>query len=280
MFFAVAVTMIAFAANSVLSRIGIATYGMDPFVFALIRVASGAVVLTVFAIVSGAKPLQGLIGHWRGGLSLAAYMIGFSYAYLTLGAGVGALILFGALQILLFGWAVYQGIYVPVMRWCGAVVALAGLAILLWPAATIVVPLAGTVAMICATIGWAVYTVLGQGVRDPLAASAGNFLLCLPLVALPLLAGTSGENMAGGIIAAVVAGAVTSGLGYALWYRVLPKLPVTTAATAQLSVPVIAVIAGILLLEEAFTARMMIAGLLVLGGIAVSNVRWVPAGRN
>tara|TARA_R110002051_G_scaffold91647_1_gene161369 strand:- start:30132 stop:30980 length:849 start_codon:yes stop_codon:yes gene_type:complete len=280
LFFAVVVTMTAFAANSVLNRIGVAGFGMDPFVFALIRVAAGAVTLSIVVGASGRNPLTRLGERGGGALALSTYMIGFSYAYLTLGAGLGALILFGALQAFMFGWAACRGAHIPAMRWLGVCVALIGLVVLMWPAGVSVVPLAGTAAMILAALGWAAYTILGQAEADPLAASAGNFILCLPLVALPLLGGAAGEFAVGGLIAAVTAGAITSGLGYALWYRVLPALPVTVAAISQLSVPVIAVAAGVILLGEPVTARVIIAGSLVLGGIALSTLRWVPARRS
>ena len=275
--FAVVVTMTAFAANSVLNRIGVADFGMDPFVFALVRVAAGAAALSVIVGLSGRNPLSKIGGRWRGALALSAYMIGFSYAYLTLGAGLGALILFGTLQVFMFGWAAWRGAHIPAARWLGVCVALTGLVVLLWPAGATVVPLIGTGAMILAALGWAAYTILGQAEADPLAASAGNFILCLPLVALPLLGGSVGEIALGGVAAAVTAGAITSGLGYALWYRVLPALPVTIAAISQLSVPVIAVAAGVVLLGEPVTARLLIAGGLVLGGIALSTLRRVPA---
>lgn len=277
LFFLVAVTMTAFAANSVLNRVGVATFGMDPFVFAVIRVAAGATMLAVLVTLRGQSPFVDLPNHWRGALALTVYMIGFSWAYLSLGAGLGALILFGILQMMMFGWAVFKRQPVPVMRWVGAAFALVGLAVLLWPSGPAMVPFAGTLAMIAATAGWAAYTILGQGVRDPLAVSAGNFILCLPLVALSLLLASGGVLSVGGVAAAIVAGAVTSGMGYALWYRVLPELPTTVAAVAQLSVPVIAVLAGVIFLAEPVSVRLIAAGVLVLGGIAVSNVRWVPA---
>ena len=277
LFFLVAVTMTAFAANSVLNRVGVATFGMDPFVFAVIRVAAGATMLAVLVTLRGQSPFVDLPNRWRGALALTVYMIGFSWAYLSLGAGLGALILFGILQMMMFGWAVFKRQPVPVMRWVGAAFALVGLAVLLWPSGPAMVPFAGTLAMIAATAGWAAYTILGQGVRDPLAVSAGNFILCLPLVALSLLLASGGVLSVGGVAAAIVAGAVTSGMGYALWYRVLPELPTTVAAVAQLSVPVIAVLAGVIFLAEPVSVRLIAAGVLVLGGIAVSNVRWVPA---
>ena len=277
LFFLVAVSMTAFAANSVLNRVGVATFGMDPFVFAVIRVAAGATMLAVLVTLRGQSPFVDLPNRWRGALALTVYMIGFSWAYLSLGAGLGALILFGILQMIMFGWAVFKRQPVPVMRWVGAAFALVGLAVLLWPSGPAMVPFAGTLAMIAATAGWAAYTILGQGVRDPLAVSAGNFILCLPLVALSLLLASGGVLSVGGVAAAIVAGAVTSGMGYALWYRVLPELPTTVAAVAQLSVPVIAVLAGVIFLAEPVSVRLIAAGVLVLGGIAVSNVRWVPA---
>lgn len=277
LFFLVAVSMTAFAANSVLNRVGVATFGMDPFVFAVIRVAAGATMLAVLVTLRGQSPFVDLPNRWRGALALTVYMIGFSWAYLSLGAGLGALILFGILQMMMFGWAVFKRQPVPVMRWVGAAFALVGLAVLLWPSGPAMVPFAGTLAMIAATAGWAAYTILGQGVRDPLAVSTGNFILCLPLVALSLLLASGGVLSVGGVAAAIVAGAVTSGMGYALWYRVLPELPTTVAAVAQLSVPVIAVLAGVIFLAEPVSVRLIAAGVLVLGGIAVSNVRWVPA---
>jgi drug/metabolite transporter (DMT)-like permease len=277
LFFLVAVSMTAFAANSVLNRVGVATFGMDPFVFAVIRVAAGATILAVLVTLRGQSPFVDLPNRWRGALALTVYMIGFSWSYLSLGAGLGALILFGILQMMMFGWAVFKRQPVPVMRWVGAAFALVGLAVLLWPSGPAMVPFAGTLAMIAATAGWAAYTILGQGVRDPLAVSAGNFILCLPLVALSLLLASGGVLSVGGVAAAIVAGAVTSGMGYALWYRVLPELPTTVAAVAQLSVPVIAVLAGVIFLAEPVSVRLIAAGVLVLGGIAVSNVRWVPA---
>ena len=277
LFSLVAVTMTAFAANSVLNRVGVATFGMDPFVFAVIRVAAGATMLAVLVTLRGQSPFVDLPNRWCGALALTVYMIGFSWAYLSLGAGLGALILFGILQMMMFGWAVFKRQPVPVMRWVGAAFALVGLAVLLWPSGPAMVPFAGTLAMIAATAGWVAYTILGQGVRDPLAVSAGNFILCLPLVALSLLLASGGVLSVGGVAAAIVAGAVTSGMGYALWYRVLPELPTTVAAVAQLSVPVIAVLAGVIFLAEPVSVRLIAAGVLVLGGIAVSNVRWVPA---
>ena len=260
--------MTAFAANSLLNRLGVAGYGMDPFAFAAIRVAAGAAVLGL--LVRGRLALSPARAVGAGALAL--YMLGFSWAYLGLGAGVGALILFGTVQLVMFGWAVLRGAPVPALRWIGAAVAFGGLAWLLWPGAVATIPLLPAAAMVAAGIGWGAYSLLGQGEARPLVATAGNFALCLPVVLVPALI-IPGDWPPGGVITAVVAGAVTSGLGYALWYRVLPRLEPTTAAVSQLSVPVIAVLGGALLLAEPLTARLVLSAALVLGGIGLSLLR-------
>lgn len=270
----VVLTMTAFASNSILNRIGVAQFGMDPMDFATIRTAAGAGMLwTLVAMRSALRPPVFTAKRFAGALALAIYMIGFSWAYITLDAGLGALILFAVLQVVVFGWAVFEGQDIPRLRWVGAGIALIGLCVLLWPSGSTTVPLVGALAMITAGASWAVYTLLGRSEADPLGATAGNFLLCLPLVALSMLASANGELTIGGSVAAIIAGAITSGLGYALWYRLLPQLPITVGGIAQLSVPVIAVAAGVLLLGEELTARLVTAGVLVLGGIAVSVVK-------
>jgi drug/metabolite transporter (DMT)-like permease len=207
-----------------------------------------------------------------GALTLAVYMLGFSWAYVSLGAGVGALILFGTVQLVMFGWAAVSGGAVPPLRWVGVGVAFCGLALLLWPQEALALPIIGSLSMIAAGAGWAAYSLLGQRARQPLVATAGNFVLCLPLMLLPL-AVVPVTVTGAGAITALVAGALTSGLGYAPWYRVLPHLAATTAATAQLSVPVIAVAGGALLLAEPVTPRLVVSAILVLGGIGLSLAR-------
>lgn len=270
-FLLVALTMTAFAANSILNRVGVATYGMDPMVFSVIRTAAGAAMLALLVMMRGTGGLV-LWNRKRaaGALALAVYMLGFSWSYLTLGAGLGALILFGILQVVMFGWAVFEGQRVPMIRWVGASVAMVGLVVLLWPGGSAAVPFAGAMAMVLAGVAWAAYTLLGRGEPDALASSAGNFVLCFPMVVGALAFADLGTISLPGAFVAVIAGAVTSGLGYACWYRCLPELPTITASVAQLSVPVIAVAAGVVLLAEPLTGRLVIAGLLVLGGIAIS----------
>lgn len=269
----VAVVMVAFAGNSVLNRIGVAHFHMDPVTFGALRVGAGALMLLALTRRAGLPVLRSR-QRWMGALTLATYMIGFSWAYQSLGAGLGALILFATVQIVMFGTAVRRGQAVPVQRWAGMAVAMVGLVVLLWPAGTVRVDPGGAVTMIAAGIGWGAYTLLGQAEHDASGATAANFALCLPLMLVAVaLRADIGPLPAGGVAVALVAGAVTSGLGYALWYRVLPALPVTVAAIAQLSVPVIAVLAGIVLLSEPLTPRIAAAAVLVLGGIGLSVLR-------
>ncbi|WP_394181301.1 DMT family transporter [Yoonia maritima] len=269
LFLAVALTMTAFAANSVLNRIGVANYDMSPMSFAAIRVAAGAAMLWVL-IALRKTPAPVIVSPKRlaGAVALATYMIGFSWAYQSLDAGIGALILFGALQVVIFGWAIIEKQAVSAQRWLGMFIALGGLCVLLWPSEIRPMPAARITAMIAAAVGWGAYTLLGRREADPLGATASNFLLCVLIVAIGFINRDPVAPM--GIVTAIAAGAITSGLGYALWYRVLPSLQTTIAGIAQLSVPVIAVAFGVLFLGETVSLKMTIAGVLVLGGIAVS----------
>ena len=271
LFALVALTMCAFAANSILNRIGVALQGMDPMDFATVRTGAGAGMLWLLVFLRKARrPAVLSMKRFAGATALAVYMIGFSWAYITLDAGLGALILFGVLQIVVFSWALFEGGTIPLLRWIGATIAVLGLCVLLWPSGDQAVPLSGAISMTIAGAAWAVYTLLGRAERDPLGATASNFLLCLPLVAAAMIWTGVGDMPIKGVITAIIAGAITSGLGYALWYRALPSLPTTVAGIAQLSVPVIAVAAGVILLGEPLTLRLIIAGSLVLGGIGVS----------
>lgn len=271
LFAIVALTMCAFAANSILNRIGVALQGMDPMDFATVRTGAGAAMLWILVMMRKApRPAILSAKRFAGAAALTVYMIGFSWAYITLDAGLGALILFGVLQIVVFSWAVIEGGRIPLLRWIGAGIALLGLCVLLWPSGDAKVPVGGAISMTIAGAAWAVYTLLGRAEADPLGATASNFLLCLPLVTLAMVWVGIGEMPASGIITAIIAGALTSGLGYALWYRALPALPTTVAGIAQLSVPVIAVAAGVVFLSEPLSLRLIVAGGLVLGGIAVS----------
>lgn len=265
----IAVTMIAFAANSVFNRVAVDHGWIDPVAFSIIRVASGVAVLVPLALFqNGSLTLMGG-RRWGGALSLATYMVGFSLAYRSLDAGAGALILFGATQISMFGLA-FLSPQVPSLRQVtGAGIAFLGLCWVLWPGSNAPVATGGAALMVIAGIGWGVYSILGRGEADALLATAANFLLALPLTILVLpFIGTQTEVTAAGVAMAVLSGAVTSGLGYALWYRILPSISGPVAATVMLSVPVIAMLAGIVLLGESAGLRLIGGAIVVLGGIA------------
>ena len=262
--------MLAFAANSIFNRMALAESEAGAASFAALRLLSGALMLVAIVQLRGQA-------NWRltnvaGPLSLLAYVIGFSFAYLSLDAGLGALILFGGVQITMFAGALLRGESVPTMRWVGAGFAFAGLSFLLWPSGTTPVPLLGAGLMLGAALGWGIYSLLGAGAADPLGATARNFLWATPLGLLPAFFMWDGMSPIGALLA-VLSGAVTSGLGYALWYRVLPELPASVAAVAQLTVPIIALAGGIVFIGEELTWRFLVAALMVLGGVVLSLYR-------
>ena len=266
--FLTALTMCAFAANSVLTRTAVDGGHLSPAGFALVRVAAGAAMLGILAIWRGSALHLMRLTRLPGAISLTAYMVGFSLAYLTLDAGLGALILFGVTQITMFGHAAATGQPPDGRQMAGAIIAFGGLVLVLWPGEGSVTDPAGAALMVLAGLGWAAYTIAGRGAADPLAATAANFVLCLPMLAVFLLImGISPEGDAWGIALAVLCGAITSGLGYALWYTVLRQMRGTTAAVVQLSVPVIAIAAGAVLLDEQIEPLVLLAAALVVGGI-------------
>ncbi len=274
LFVLTALTMCAFAANSVLNRMAILGQGTDPLDFAAIRLTAGAAALWVLIRLSG-KGLE-LNGRprWIGAATLLVYMVGFSMAYLALGAGVGALILFASVQIAMFGGALAGREQVPPRRWLGAGIALAGLIWLLWPHEAQRISVLPALSMALAGVGWGLYSLAGRREADPLAGTAANFLLAAPVAGLaalmmPALAGGRGLTLAG-VGLALLSGIVTSGLGYALWYRLLPALGATRAGVAQLTVPVIAAAGGFALLGERPDATFLAAAVLVLGGVGLS----------
>ena len=267
--------MVAFAANSVLNRAALTDAAMPALSFALIRTASGALALAAMVMLRDHKlELRGP-HRWAGVASLSLYMVAFSMAYLSLDAGVGALILFGGVQVTMFLGALFAREPVPFVRWIGAGLAFAGLVWLLWPAGAFSIsPLHGLV-MCGAAFGWGIYSLAGRVSGEPLKATAANFILATPIcliavLVIPLSAGEDTTLSGQGIILAVISGVVTSAMGYALWYTVLPRLSASVAAVAQLTVPVIVLAGGILFLSETVTTRFAFASILVLGGVAVS----------
>lgn len=272
LFFLILLAMIAFAANSVLNRLALAQGAIDPAGFALIRLVSGGLFLWAAVLWRGGALAP--TGVW-GVTSLAAYMLGFSFAYISLETGVGALILFAGVQITMFGGALVAREYLPPARWIGALIAFTGIVYLLAPGMSGGAPISisGAAMMIVAAVGWGVYSLVGRGVSDPLAATAGNFVWAIPLALLVALAEFSNVHLTVyGVLLAVLSGVVTSGMGYAVWYAVLPQIPASTAAISMLTVPVIAAIGGVLFVGEPLSLRLAIATILVILGVSVSLV--------
>lgn len=267
-----ALTMLAFAANSILNRLALAEGAIGPAGFAAIRVASGALMLVVLLGLRERRlpkipPPNGIATA-----GLAAYMLGFSFAYTSMDAGLGALILFGGVQVTMFFGAMLEGETPPPQRWLGTALALSGLVVLNWPSGGAVPPPAAAALMVVAALGWGVYSLIGRGTTDALGATTWNFVYCLPVVLLPLPFASGETFTSAGIGLAILSGAVTSALGYALWYRLLPALGATRGALSQLSAPVLALAMGALLLGEAVTLTALLAASLILGGVALGLV--------
>jgi drug/metabolite transporter (DMT)-like permease len=260
--------MLAFAANSLLCRMALQQGGIDAASFGSIRLVSGALTL---AVVMRLRSRSGPAARadWLAAAMLFAYVAFFSFAYLSLSAGTGALILFGAVQLTMLGAGLRAGEMFGPVAWSGFVLAVAGLIYLVSPGVTSPPPL-GAALMAVAGVAWGVYSLRGRGVADPLAATARNFARAAPmaLVLSALLAGSAHAD-AGGIALAVASGALTSGIGYVIWYAALPWLSAMRAATVQLSVPLIAAFGGVIFLSEAITPRLAAASVAILGGIAI-----------
>src|SRR6185369_7671021 len=240
---------------------------IDAASFTLVRLAAGALIL--WLIVRLRSGGLGQHGSWRSALALFAYAAGFSFAYLSLPAAAGALLLFGAVQATMIGYGLWRGERLGVVPAAGVILAGAGLVGLLLPGLS-APPLAGSLLMIAAGVAWGVYSLRGRGSTDATASTAGNFIRSLPFVAaLSLVMLPQAAVDVAGLGYAVASGALASGLGYAVWYSALPGLRATSAATVQLSVPVIAALGGALFLDEAITPRLVLASVAVLGGITL-----------
>ena len=262
-----AFAMIPLAANSWLCRAALRDTAIDAASFTSIRLISGALMLWLLVWLTG-KARAGA-GNWPSAFALFAYAALFSFAYLSLTAATGALLLFGAVQVTMIALGLRGGERLDGIQIAGVALAFAGLVGLLLPGLS-APPLGGALMMIGAGMAWGVYSVRGKGAGDPIRVTAGNFLLTVPITTLlSLLMITEVSLDAIGAGYAVASGALTSALGYALWYRVLPMLRATSAATVQLSVPVIVAIGGVALLGEPITLRLVLASAAVLGGIAL-----------
>ncbi|HVQ31156.1 MAG TPA: DMT family transporter [Vicinamibacteria bacterium] len=262
--------LVGFAGNSLLCRFALGAGAIDPAAFTLVRLSSGALTLALLArgrgsAVSPAQPR----GSWAGASALALYAVCFSFAYVRLPAGVGALVLFAVTQATMIGWGMHRGDRPGARESLGIAVALAGLVGLAAPGRT--APDAeGVALMAVAGVGWGSYSLLGRNAGDPLVSNARAFARAAVPAALVALLLSTGPLSPTGVVLAAVSGALASGIGYSLWYAALPHLSRTRAAALQLTVPVLAAVAGVVLLGEALTLRLVTAGAVILGGVALS----------
>jgi drug/metabolite transporter (DMT)-like permease len=259
-----ALAMTAFAGNSLLCRLALQHSAIDPASFTAVRLVSGALVLWALVRWRGQSPA----GDWRSAAALFVYAAAFSYAYLSLSAGTGALLLFGAVQATMLGWGLWRGQRLRLGQTAGLVLAMGGLMALLWPGVT-APPAVGALLMLAAGVAWGVYSLRGRGAGDPTAVTAGNFVRAAVLaVPLALAALPWAQVDAAGLLWALCSGAVTSGLGYAVWYTALKGLHPTSSASVQLSVPVLTALGGVAFLSEPLTLHLSLCSAAILGGIA------------
>lgn len=263
-----ALAMLAFAGNSLLCRVALRDTAIDAASFTAIRLASGALVLALLLRRRGVRPTSR--GSWPMAAMLFTYAALFSFAYRDLTAATGALLLFGGVQLTMSAWGLWQGERIAGLRLAGLAVAVAGLVFLLLPGLSAPEPLDAAL-MLGAGAAWGIYSLLGRQAGEPIAATGGNFVRAVAFAAVLLLAQSGQHSLhPAGVAYAVASGALTSGLGYVLWYAVLPALAATSAATVQLSVPAIAALGGAVLLAEPLTLRLVLASAAILGGIALT----------
>ena len=277
--FLVTLAMLAFAGNSLLCRMALKHTPIDPASFTAVRLLSGACMLWLVVRLKGGKgPATGAAvptgGNWPSAAALFVYAAGFSFAYVSMSAATGALLVFGAVQATMIGYGVFRGERLRPPQLAGFALALTGLVALMLPG--LATPsLAGSLSMLSAGIAWGVYSLRGKrpqvaGPADPTRVTAGNFARAVPMALVLSLALAGHRSLDGaGLGYAVVSGALASGLGYAIWYQALPALKATHAATVQLSVPVIAALGGIAFIGETLTLTLVLASVAILGGIAL-----------
>ncbi len=264
--------MIAFASNSLLCRAALRQTSIDAASFTFVRVFSGAVVL--WLVMNLRRMIRttrdvGVGGNWISALALFLYAAGFSFAYVDVAAGTGALLLFGAVQATMILWGLHKGERLRAIQIVGLIVAMTGLVVLLFPGLS-APPLFGSILMLGAGVAWGIYSLRGKREKNPVTATTGNFVRAVPFAAAVSIIFLRWLDLdLAGVIYAIISGAITSGLGYVIWYSVLPSLKAASAATVQLSVPVLAAAGGILLLGEPLTLRYLLASVAILGGIAL-----------
>ena len=262
-----AFALVAFAFNSILCRMALSEGEIDAASFTAVRLVSGAAVLAALVLASRKMGNPAKSGNWVSAFFLFAYAVAFSFAYLGLTTATGALILFGCVQLTMFGVSLHRGVRPGVLEWVGLIVAFGGLVYLVLPGLS-APPLSSALLMAAAGIAWGGYTLRGKGSEDPLADTTGNFIRSVPMVLVVALVYLPNlEASWRGVGLAMLSGAIASGVGYSVWYAALKYHTPTRAAVLQLSVPVIAAVGGIMLLAEVTSVRLAVAGALILGGI-------------
>lgn len=269
-----AFTLVAFAANSLLCRMALGGQLIDPVSFTSIRLVSGALALVLVVRLSGEsnKPQQAK-GSWGSGFALFAYAAAFSLAYVSLSTGMGALILFGSVQVTMIGVALKSGEKLGPVQWTGLAAAISGFIYLVMPGISAPDPL-GALLMCISGIAWGVYSVRGKGVSTPVVMTAGNFARSAPMAIIAsTIAFSSAHLELFGVLLALVSGIITSGLGYVLWYKALRSLTTTQASAVQLMVPAIAAFGGVAFLAEQVSFRLILGSALILGGVALAVIK-------
>ena len=269
----VLLTMLAFSGNAVLTRAALATYNMDPELVLLLRVSSGAITLLFICYLRkySLKIFSNL--HLKTTAALSLYLVGFSYAFTGLETGIGVLIQFGVVQLVMFASSFLSDQQVPKNKNIGAIIAFTGLIYLLWPSGDFTLDLTSSVLMAIAGMAWGIYSILGKNAVSAISSTTASFLISTPicLIFVLLLPNDSDFSWSStGALLAISSGSITSGIGYALWYYVLPKIPSTNAAVSQLSVPLIAAAGGMIFMQELITLKFVLSCILVLGGIAIT----------
>jgi drug/metabolite transporter (DMT)-like permease len=258
--------LVAFAANSILCRMALGGNNIDASSFTTIRLLAGAIVLMAILKANNKKSSSSK-GNWLSGAMLFVYAITFSFAYMTLSTGTGALILFGSVQITMIFLSLISGNRLHISEWTGVSIAFAGFVYLVLPGVSSP-SVVGFILMTMAGIAWGIYTLKGRGSGNPLADTAYNFLRTMPLVIiLTLITVHNAHYTLEGVLLAVLSGAIASGMGYTIWYIALGGLSATQAAVVQLSVPVIAALGGVIFVSEPITLRLTLSGITILGGI-------------
>jgi drug/metabolite transporter (DMT)-like permease len=262
--------LLAFAANSIFGRLALGGLSIDPASYTFVRLATGATSLWIIARWRHLDPAGISASTWTSGAMLFLYAVTFSFAYISLSTGTGALILFASVQITMLGVGLYRGERPRPAQWLGLFIAIIGLIYLVSPGITAPSPL-GSLLMGTAGAAWGIYSLLGGGAKDPVITTSGNFLRTVPMALIILLPWLSSLNITPkGFLWAALSGSITSAIGYVIWYAALRGLTATLAATVQLSVPVIAALGGVVFMSEQLTSRLIASGTTILAGVGLA----------